>query len=127
MNLFIRLSLVLDVGEEVDVVFVRANLVIPDLVALFDAETGILQGFRDFGGEHISAILRGAHEVIQDEVPVVAFGDMLWHFLMLPLRSPKQSFEEKGLYSCESTPCSERGKTPETPSTISSTIRMRMS
>ena len=79
-------------------VLVCANLVIPDLVALLDAETGILQGFRDFGGENISAILRGTHEVIQDEVPVVAFGDMLWHFLMLPLRSPKQSFEEKGFY-----------------------------
>jgi len=78
-----------------DVILVCPDFVVPDLVPLLYAEADFLERLRDFGSEDVLAVLRGADEVVQEEVLVVTLDDVVAHPLILTSECPRSRASRK--------------------------------
>ena len=82
--------------KEVYVVFVRSNLVVADFVALLYTETALLERCGHLGCEDVTTVLYGTDDVVEEQVFVVSFYDVVGHCSMIPptprSRAARKSF-----------------------------------
>ena len=74
--------------EEMDVIKIRPNLYEPKFVALLNFQTDLFQCLFHWFCQSFFPVLHRTHQVVEQKRPVVAFGDVLTHPMMVHLKEP---------------------------------------